>query len=78
MLWLKKLLNSTVIVVRGGICHLAKGRIPRSAIHDIQQLCDDFNVHSASICIDGRGRCHFAGSIPREAQQRFRNVLASH
>lgn len=76
MLWLRKLLHPTVIVVRDGRSSLARGRLPSPVLQDLDSLCADFGIRRATIALDGAGRCHFSATIPADAHQRIRNVLS--
>ncbi len=76
MLWLDKLLHPTVIAIRGGRSRLAKGHVPSIKLRDLDDVLARFEVSRGGIAIDGTGRCHFSASIPPDAHQRLRNVLA--
>lgn len=75
MLWLLKLLHPTVIVIRDGQCHLAKGHIKTGTLMDLNDVLREFGVTTGTIAIDGRGSAHFSDSIPPDSHQRLRNLV---
>ena len=64
-------------MIRGGKVSVEKGRLPGSAIQEIQGILTEAAVAAGTIHADGSGRFHFSGEIPEELHQQLRNVLVS-
>lgn len=75
--FLKRLAASEVIEIWEGRATVAKGKLSGTILSDVSDVARQYEIKTAQIWIKAGGSISFSRSVPEQAHQRFRNVLAS-
>ena len=75
MKFISRFFSSIAVKVDDGRAQLIKGKLEKQILREVSALCQEIGIDRCELWVDGMGKVTFSSEVPKQAYQKFRNVV---